>query len=146
MSINFPAGQTHVVLEFRYTEALKADGVTPIENIGLGVYTGTSGVGSPRIYDATGKLVASGNATSGLAVGQWYTVIVEPGNLTGFSLWTCHGYTADAPILTMEIRTRACTADPGLWQGLEDAVRELTRRGVTQEEIIKHITGGADHA
>ena len=114
LNISFPAGQTHIAIEFRYTEAFKADGVTPITDIGLGVYNGTSGVGSPKIYDASGTLVASGNAKSGLAVDQWYTLIVEPGNYTSFALWTCHGYTADAAVITMEIRDRSTYVSNGI--------------------------------
>ena len=56
------------------------------------------------------------------------------------------GWTQSEPGKGSFVRAIPHSADPGLWQGLEDAVRELTRRGVTREEIIKHITGGADHA
>ena len=33
-----------------------------------------------------------------------------------------------------------------LWRTLEDTIRALQDHGVTTEEIIKRITGGADHA
>jgi hypothetical protein len=63
------AGTKYVAIEFRYTEAFKADGVTPIEP-SLGIYSGSSGVGVPRIYDKNGKQVAYGNQHTGLTVGE----------------------------------------------------------------------------
>ena len=41
---------------------------------------------------------------------------------------------------------RAKADDDHLWQTLDNTVRALLTRGVTAEELIKHITGGADHA
>lgn len=36
--------------------------------------------------------------------------------------------------------------DAALWQTLDHTLRALLERGVTTEELIRHITGGADHA
>ena len=137
LNFNVPSGLTHVAIEFRYTEAFKADGVTPIEP-SLGVYNGSSGVGSPKIYDKNGNLIASGNAYTGLTVGEWYTVIIEPGNYTSFSFWTAHNYTTDAPILTMEIRDRASTADLNLSQ---DKVTFETTWGAFADPAAAYVDG-----
>ena len=107
LNISVPADITYLSIEFRFTEAYKADGITEFAP-SLGVYlNASSGLGSPRIYDANGKLVASGNAATGLVIDEWYTVIINPGGATSFGLWPAHNYKDDAAILTMEIRDRS---------------------------------------
>lgn len=44
------------------------------------------------------------------------------------------------------VRARQQNPDARLWQTLDDTVRALRDRGITTEELIRHITGGADHA
>ena len=44
------------------------------------------------------------------------------------------------------VRSRLRSEDLMLWQTLDETVRALRGRGITNEELIKHITGGADHA
>ena len=44
------------------------------------------------------------------------------------------------------VRARQQNPDDRLWQTLDDTVRALRDRGITTEELIRHITGGADHA
>ena len=44
------------------------------------------------------------------------------------------------------VRSRLRSEDLRLWQTLDETVRALRGRGITTEELIKHITGGADHA
>ena len=129
-------GTKYVAIEFRFTEAKTADGTDFAPS--LGVYNGTSGVGRPVIFDANGKVVAEGNVTTGLTVGQWYTVIVCPGSYSDFAFWPAHNHQTDAPQLTMEIRTRACTADPGLSQ---DGIKFETVWGDFADPSITYING-----
>ena len=44
------------------------------------------------------------------------------------------------------VRAKTGSDEACLLQTLDDTVRELLARGVTAEELIKRITGGADHA
>ena len=44
------------------------------------------------------------------------------------------------------VRARQQNPDDRLWRTLDDTVRALRDRGITTEELIRHITGGADHA
>ena len=44
------------------------------------------------------------------------------------------------------VRAKTNHDEDRLWQTLDDTVRELLAQGVTTEELIKRITGGADHA
>ena len=44
------------------------------------------------------------------------------------------------------VRARSRSGDEALWRTLDETVRLLRERNVTTEEIIKRITGGADHA
>lgn len=44
------------------------------------------------------------------------------------------------------VRAKTGSDEECLLQTLDDTVRELLARGVTAEELIKRITGGADHA
>lgn len=44
------------------------------------------------------------------------------------------------------VRGQKAAREERLWQTLEETVRALRDRGVTSEELIKRITGGADHA
>lgn len=129
-------GTKYVAIEFRFTEAKTADGTDFAPS--LGVYNGQSGVGYPRILDANGKVVAEGNSYTGLTVGQWYTVIVSPGSYSDFAFWPAHNHQTDAPQLTMEIRTRACTADPGLSQ---DGIKFETVWGDFADPSITYING-----
>ena len=56
------------------------------------------------------------------------------------------GWIESAPGKGSFVRSRIRSDQLRLWQNLNDAVRELLADGVTREELIKHITGGADHA
>ena len=56
------------------------------------------------------------------------------------------GWVESAPGKGSFVRSRIRSDQHRLWQNLDDAVRELLADGVTREQIIKHITGGADHA
>ncbi len=44
------------------------------------------------------------------------------------------------------VRARLHSEDAQLWQTLDETVRALLERGFTTDDLIKHITGGADHA
>ena len=44
------------------------------------------------------------------------------------------------------VRAKTGNDEDRLWQTLDDTVRQLLTRGVTTEELIRRITGGADHA
>lgn len=121
VKISFPAGQQYVAVEFRYTEAYAADGVTEIAP-SLGIYCNNEGAGgswisSLNIFDSTGARVTGSNNKDGLTVGEWYTLIVGTKEATDYvELWTAHNYTDDAAILTMEFRDRACVAELDLKQ------------------------------
>ena len=118
VNIKFTAGaQTHVAVEFRFTEAKTANGTDFAPS--LGVYSHNEGNGGSWIstidfYDSTGKRI-KGNETAALTVGEWYTVVVGVKSATDYvELWTAHNYTTDAAILTMEIRDRSTYVSNGL--------------------------------
>ena len=56
------------------------------------------------------------------------------------------GWIESAPGKGSFVRSGSRNDEDKLWRALEDTVRELNARGVTTEEIIERITGGADHA
>ena len=41
---------------------------------------------------------------------------------------------------------RSGCAGGDIWKNLDDAVRDLRARGVTTEQLLAHITGGAEYA
>ena len=55
------------------------------------------------------------------------------------------GWTQSEPGKGSFVRARQQNPDDRLWQTLDDTVRALRDRGITTEELIRHITGGADH-
>ena len=116
IGISFPAGQTHVAVQFRFTEAFEADGVTPIDPY-IGVYYAGQGNGgtifdSFRVYDASGKLAATNNNKQGLIVGEWYTMVVALKSTQNLNLYPIHHRSGDAPIVTMEIGDRFAYVAP----------------------------------
>ena len=56
------------------------------------------------------------------------------------------GWIESSPGKGSFVRGIARSSSDDLWRTLDDTVRELLAGGVTKAEIIKHITGGADHA
>lgn len=116
INISFPASQTHVAVQFRFTEAFEADGETPFAPY-IGVYYGGEGNGgtyfnSFRVYDVNGKLVATNNNKEALNVGEWYTMVVTLKTTSNLTLYPVHHRSGDAPIVTMEIRDRFTYAAP----------------------------------
>ena len=119
VEVSFPANQqSHVAIEFRYTEAFAADGTTAIAPT-LRVYDKLNGgnggtyISTVEIFDDNGNLVASGNAANSLTVGEWYTLVVGlKTDADVMRLWPCPTYTTDAAILTMEFRDWHAYTDP----------------------------------
>ena len=112
VNISFPEGQTFVAVEFRFTEAMTANG-TPFAP-SLGVLYDSQGNGgdyinSLAIYDANGNQIANSNAATGLTVGEWYILVAGLKSTTKLELYPAHNHTADVPTVTMQIRERICT-------------------------------------
>jgi hypothetical protein len=107
--IGTPEQNTNVAIEFRFTEAMTADGTAFAPSLGVlraGQGNGGEYISSIQIFDADGKEVARNNAATGLNVGQWYTLFVRTKATTTLELYAAHNHTADVPTVTMEIRNR----------------------------------------
>ena len=112
VNISFPEGQTFVAVEFRFTEAMTADGTPFDPSLGVlydGQGNGGDYINSLAIYDANGNQIANSNAATGLTVGEWYILVAGLKNTTKLELYPAHNHTADVPTVTMEIRERICT-------------------------------------
>ena len=55
------------------------------------------------------------------------------------------GWIESAPGKGSFVRASGPSGGSKLWRTLDETVRALQERGVTTEEIIERITGGADH-
>ena len=143
INISFPASQTHVAVEFRFTEAFESDGETPFSPY-IGVYYAGSGNNSTyfdsfRVYDVNGNLVATNNNKEALNINEWYTMVVILRTTSNLTLYPVHHRTGDAPIVTMEIRDRATYVEPGTfttaWDAMPNPVLHYVN-GTFQYDII----------